>query len=57
MKFLDFQDYFFVSVVAFDFPASEIEESNLLRRELLGIIKPLVSSTKDGSIRTDESSN
>jgi hypothetical protein len=56
MKFLDFQDNFFVSVVAFDFPSSEIEENNLLCGELLGIIK-VGEQHGDRPIRTDESND
>ena len=56
VKFLDFQDNFLVSVVVFDCPASEIECSNLLRRELLLIIE-VGEQHGDSSIRTDESND
>ena len=54
MKFLDFQDNLFVSVVVFNFPSSEIEGNDFLCRGFLLIIK-VSQQDGGGPIGADQS--
>jgi hypothetical protein len=54
MKSLDFEHNLFISVVALDFPAFEIESNNFLSRKLLRIVE-VGQEDGNNSIGTDHS--
>jgi hypothetical protein len=54
MKFHDFEYNLFISVVALDFPAFEIESNNFLSRKLLPIVE-VGQEDGNNSIGTDHS--